>query len=156
MKLFKSTEVLLPLLSNKIERIQDEFFIKTRMELKILETFRHPARQQQLFNQGRTAPGNIVTFAEAYESMHQYCLAVDFIVDTDTEKKGIQDPYSSKIQWHILGELCSDYDLEWGGKWGDMGHCEVRTDLKAIDLRKIFETNNPYGIQSVFSAIGGK
>lgn len=45
--------------------------------VKVLEIYRPPERQEQLYRQGRSAPGKIVTYAKAYESPHQWGLAVD-------------------------------------------------------------------------------
>ncbi|MES2653088.1 MAG: peptidoglycan-binding protein [Bacteroidota bacterium] len=47
---------------------------------KIFEAFRHPERQADLYAQGRTKPGNIVTYAQPWSSYHQYGLAVDFVL----------------------------------------------------------------------------
>ncbi|SMC54198.1 peptidoglycan-binding protein [Pedobacter nyackensis] len=47
---------------------------------QIFEAFRYPERQTDLYAQGRTKPGNIVTYAKAWSSFHQYGLAVDFVL----------------------------------------------------------------------------
>jgi hypothetical protein len=47
---------------------------------QIFEAFRYPERQKELYAQGRTKPGNIVTYAKAWSSFHQYGLAVDFVL----------------------------------------------------------------------------
>lgn len=47
---------------------------------KAFEAWRSPARQNFLYAQGRTRPGNKVTFVEAWGSYHQYGLAVDFVL----------------------------------------------------------------------------
>ncbi len=44
------------------------------------EGFRTPVRQDWLYQQGRTRPGAVVTKARAWESYHQYGLAVDFVL----------------------------------------------------------------------------
>lgn len=47
---------------------------------KLFEAFRTPERQQWLFEQGRTRPGNIVTKAKPWESFHQYGLGADLVL----------------------------------------------------------------------------
>ena len=47
---------------------------------QIFEAFRYPERQKELYAQGRTKPGDIVTYAQAWSSFHQYGLAVDFVL----------------------------------------------------------------------------
>ncbi len=49
------------------------------LPLKVFEAWRSPERQQFLFEQGRTRPGGKVTFSRAWESYHQYGLAVDIV-----------------------------------------------------------------------------
>lgn len=50
--------------------------------LQVFEAFRSPQRQAALYAQGRTRPGNKVTWARPWESYHQYGLAVDFVIRT--------------------------------------------------------------------------
>ena len=47
---------------------------------EVFEAFRTPTRQQYLYAQGRTRPGAKVTWAGPWCSIHQYGLAVDFVV----------------------------------------------------------------------------
>ncbi len=49
------------------------------LPLRVFEAWRPPERQRYLYEQGRTRPGNKVTFAKAWESYHQYGLAVDIV-----------------------------------------------------------------------------
>jgi peptidoglycan LD-endopeptidase CwlK len=52
------------------------------LPFRIFEAFRSPVRQAWLYDQGRTParPGAIVTRAKAWDSYHQYGLAVDFVL----------------------------------------------------------------------------
>lgn len=49
------------------------------LAFRVFEAYRSPERQQWLFAQGRTRPGGKVTNAEAWQSFHQYGLAVDMV-----------------------------------------------------------------------------
>jgi peptidoglycan LD-endopeptidase CwlK len=49
------------------------------LPLRIFEAWRSPERQRYLYAQGRTTNGPIVTYAKAWQSYHQYGLAVDFV-----------------------------------------------------------------------------
>jgi peptidoglycan LD-endopeptidase CwlK len=49
------------------------------LPLRIFEAWRSPERQRYLYEQGRTRPGSIVTYAKAWQSYHQYGLAADFV-----------------------------------------------------------------------------
>jgi len=43
----------------------------------VTEAYRSPARQEHLYEQGRVRPGKKVTKAKAWQSFHNYSLAVD-------------------------------------------------------------------------------
>lgn len=47
---------------------------------RVFEAYRFPQRQEDLYAQGRTKDGNIVTYARPWSSYHQYGLAVDFVL----------------------------------------------------------------------------
>ncbi len=49
------------------------------LRIYIYEGLRSPERQAELYAQGRTKPGKIVTKAGPWQSMHQYGLAIDFV-----------------------------------------------------------------------------
>jgi len=53
--------------------------------------------QAKLYAQGRTAPGKIVTNAKPGYSAHQYGIAVDFCLDGDLTRAGLQP------DWNIAG-----------------------------------------------------
>lgn len=46
----------------------------------VFEAFRPPERQTWLYAQGRSRPGGIVTRSQAWQSYHQYGLAVDLVL----------------------------------------------------------------------------
>lgn len=46
-------------------------------QIKVVETYRSPARQDFLYEKGRTQPGKKVTYAKGFMSLHNYALAVD-------------------------------------------------------------------------------
>jgi peptidoglycan L-alanyl-D-glutamate endopeptidase CwlK len=50
------------------------------LPFRIFEAFRSPFRQDWLYQQGRSRPGSIVTYAQPWDSYHQYGLAADFVL----------------------------------------------------------------------------
>lgn len=83
-------------------------------KLLFAETYRSQARQQQLYAQGRTAPGLIVTRLQKV-GVHGYGLAVDFgLFDT-----GKYDPKGEHYQF--LADLCKEHRLISGINWGTPG-----------------------------------
>ncbi|WP_439648439.1 M15 family metallopeptidase [Aquimarina aggregata] len=49
------------------------------IRLQVTSAFRSWKEQAQLYNQGRSSPGQIVTHAKAGESYHNYGLAFDVV-----------------------------------------------------------------------------
>lgn len=140
-KLITDIDFLWPGIRKIIGSMIDDFGSETAFSLRILETYRSPERQNSLWALGRTIPDTKkVTFKRAYQSMHQYGLACDFVVDTNPDKPGIQDPYSDQIDWPLLGNIGTKYGLEWGGAWlaKDMGHFQVKTSYTISDLQSIY------------------
>lgn len=90
------------------------------------EAYRSPARQQTLWNQGRTAPGPIVTNAKPGESAHQYNRALDVALD-GSPKPGLQMLWNWKAAgWLWLrAKIAVHPRLQSGWKWGDWPHIQV-------------------------------
>lgn len=78
----------------------------------IFDGFRSIAKQDQLYAQGRTLPGDIVTNARGGESFHNYGVAVDIVFGT----KG-NPSWSPKNPWATLGKVGKKHGFEWGGDW---------------------------------------
>ena len=78
--------------------------------VRIAEGYRSPERQNELYAQGRTTKGNIVTNAKAGESLHQYGVAVDFVF----RKEGYN---ASDELWDTLGVIGKSQGFEWGNDW---------------------------------------
>jgi peptidoglycan LD-endopeptidase CwlK len=85
----------------------------------LFEGFRTPHRQDELYAQGRTTSGPIVTNAKALQSAHQYGLGFDLIF----EKYNWNPPNYSEW-WAVLGEEGRKLGLKWGGEWSDYPHFE--------------------------------
>ena len=80
------------------------------MPFRIFEGFRYPERQAELFSQGRTKPGNIVTHAEPWRSYHQFGLAADLVLYIDG-KWSWSTEKAYKPMWKRMHELGKKYGL---------------------------------------------
>jgi peptidoglycan L-alanyl-D-glutamate endopeptidase CwlK len=80
----------------------------------VTETIRTTARQQELYAQGRTKPGLIVTQRNGTTSRsnHQSGLAADFAIS-----KGGKLDWDDEEFWQYLGHLARKHGLAWGGDW---------------------------------------
>lgn len=83
-------------------------------------TLRTFAEQNDLYSQGRTKQGHIVTNAKGGMSYHNYGLALDIVLlsngvaiwdnDIDIDKDG-------KADWIEVVNIFKSYGWEWGGDW---------------------------------------
>ena len=116
----------------------DSFMQRLREEhvpMKVVEARRSPERQTYLA--GKNKPGATLTNAGAWQSPHQYGLAVDMVVDLaalpEDQRKWFSSPTDTSSPeaqkyWAKFGELAKASGLEWGGGWKsfkDYGHVEM-------------------------------
>jgi peptidoglycan L-alanyl-D-glutamate endopeptidase CwlK len=95
------------------------------IDLRVTSTLRTLAEQAELYAQGRTKPGQIVTQAKPGQSWHNWGLAFD-----------VAPFYAGKPQWNSrhwdrIGELGKKLGLSWGGTWlrPDRPHFEYHPGL---------------------------
>ena len=91
------------------------------IKIRATECLRTAKEQDALYAKGRTAPGSKVTNARGRDakSMHQWGVAVDIVIDMDTDKDGdvdISDLYNVKLL-NVVGKIGESIGLEWGGSW---------------------------------------
>lgn len=94
--------------------------------MRVTEGVRTDERQRELYAQGRTAPGSIVTNCDGvtHRSRHQpqadgYGHAVDCCFDSETPYEG---------PWAVYGAAGEALDLVWGGRFTrlvDRPHLEL-------------------------------
>ena len=99
----------------------------------VTETLRTKERQAELYAQGRTAPGKIVTWTK--NSRHQSGLAWDVCKN----KKG--EEYSDIGFFEALGAIAKSLGITWGGDWEkqDMPHFEVTDSWEEENLEEILK-----------------
>ena len=123
---------LRPLVQRKADQMVAAFQA-AGMPIRIVEGVRSCERQDALYAQGRTKPGNIVTNARCGDSYHQYGVAVDFVF----RKEGYG---ATKEQWELLGRVGEALGFEWGGRWKsgfvDRPHFEMTLGYKLKQFRR--------------------
>lgn len=103
-------------LSPAVRPMVDEFLYAASgagLELLVTCTTRTMQEQADLYAEGRTAPGHIVTNAQPGQSAHQYGMALDFVPIING--KPCWD--DSNPVWEIAGKLAESCGLEWAGRW---------------------------------------
>jgi peptidoglycan L-alanyl-D-glutamate endopeptidase CwlK len=126
--------------SRRIEDLQPLLQVKARYFLNLCEqewptgevdviitnTLRTLAEQQALYDQGRSKPGKIVTWAKPGSSAHNYGLAFDF-VPVRLGKLVWGTKGADLDLWMRCGHFAETLGLEWGGRWKktDYPHCQI-------------------------------
>lgn len=110
------------------------------LNVRLTSGYRSAKEQNELYAQGRSKPGDVVTNAKAGQSYHNYGLAVDFVIihnnkadydlSADNNRNDIPD-------WQELGELGKALGFEWGGDWDtfpDYPHLQMDFGLSLRQL----------------------
>ena len=117
-------------------RLRDEAFLiydeicealTGRAMCRFSYTLRTFAEQAEIFAQGRTKPGGIVTNARPGLSAHNYGLAVDIVLVVDKNGDGkfesaawdVKSDFDKdgKADWIEVVNIFKQYGWEWGGDW---------------------------------------
>jgi peptidoglycan L-alanyl-D-glutamate endopeptidase CwlK len=144
-------DLVYPPLLEKMEIVFQDMWNVTGQKMKYTHGYRSPEAQAELFAQGRTKPGKIVTYSPAGSSWHEYGLAVDVAF------KG-PDPYLDTYAdrnklWEIFGSLAEQNGLVWGGRFlrvVDMPHIQWAVPFGIADAKELLARG---GVRQVWQAI---
>lgn len=87
---------------------------------RFTNTLRTFAEQRELFAQGRTKPGKIITKAREGFSYHNYGLAIDIVlIDGKNASWDVKKDFDGdgKSDWIEVVQIFKEYGWEWGGDW---------------------------------------
>lgn len=95
------------------------------IDVMVTQTLRTCAEQNELYSQGRTQPGGVVTNAPGCRSWHTHGRALDLLVRDNGKvvSNGLDARYAQ------LGEYARTLGFKWGGDFGDYGHFEFHPGL---------------------------
>ena len=134
------------LLHPKIQAISIQFINALEDELgrkmRVTSGFRSIAEQEQLYAQGRTAPGNVVTQVKGGRSYHNYGLAIDIVEIKDGQ------PIWNNPDWESIAKIGEDMGFEWGGRWTsfvDKPHFQMTFEKKTSDLLALYNSGQRDG-----------
>lgn len=109
---------------------QAELGLPANMAIRVVQGLRTIEEQNALYASGRTKRGPIVTNAKGGSSYHNYGLALDFAILTDTDDSGTFDDLSWDIRkdndkdgiadWLEVVTVFESYGWDWGGKWNSL------------------------------------
>jgi peptidoglycan L-alanyl-D-glutamate endopeptidase CwlK len=103
---------------------------KQGINLRITAGLRTAAEQEALFQQGRTTPGAKVTNARAWQSYHNYGLAIDVV-----PMNALNQPDWNSREWNRIGQIGKSVGLRWGGDFKsivDRPHFEIGPPLRDL------------------------
>lgn len=124
---------LLPLVKGKVEEFI-ELCKQENIDLLVTSTYRDIESQNELYSQGRTKEGKIVTNARGGESFHNYRCALDIVPIVN----GKPDWDGSHPVWAKIGEIGTKCGLEWAGNWKsfkELAHFQFTNGLTLADLK---------------------
>lgn len=109
----RDINLLHPIAKYKAEQLI-KLCAKKGLKIGIAETKRTVSEQNELYAQGRTKKGSIVTNANgtSFSSLHQWGIAFDFYRNDGKEAYNDSDGFFSKV-----GKIGKSIGLEWGGDW---------------------------------------
>lgn len=108
----RNLEDLLPTVRAKA-RAMLEVCAAQGIDVLVTSTYRDKESQEELYAQGRTKPGKIVTKARGGQSWHNYKCAFD-VVPLRNGKPVWDD---SDPIWQTIGKIGESVGLEWAGRW---------------------------------------
>jgi hypothetical protein len=107
-----------PIVRDRVRKLMFEM-AKQALPFRIFEAYRTPQRQAELYAKGRIKPGRKVTRADAWQSMHQYGLAVDFVLYHP-------EPGVEGWSWKTTGK-CAGY-------WAEYKRLAIACDLRQLSF----------------------
>jgi peptidoglycan L-alanyl-D-glutamate endopeptidase CwlK len=135
------TEKVLASLASSFRPTAREFVNQARAEgypVVLTDGTRTMAEQRRLYAQGRTAPGKIVTNADAGESPHNFGLSIDFAFGDALGKP----TWPNDAPWATVAQIGKDLGLVWGG------------DFRSFTDRPHLETSNWRTIRNAWRQTG--
>ncbi len=144
-----------PALARKIRQMADILELDhPPVKLRVTEGLRSWNEQAQLYAQGRSLPGAIVTNAEPGHSWHQFGLAVDVV---PFGLDGRPDWNTSHPIWRRLVQLGTHLGLVAGAQWRsfpDYPHFQLTGKLPQTPDLEVRETFGQSGIAGIWQSTG--
>lgn len=131
-----------PIVASKQEQLVS-LARKKGIRVIITEGYRSEERQEELYQQGRTTDGQIVTSARGGESYHNYGLAIDFAIRVSNDKVIWDMEYdgngNGKSDWLEIVDIAKELGFEWGGDWvnfPDYPHLQYDFGYSIAELKR--------------------
>ncbi|MEM7044543.1 MAG: peptidoglycan-binding protein, partial [Pseudomonadota bacterium] len=120
-------------------------------DVRVIAGYRSFAEQQQRFEQGRRAPGRVLTDVEGGHSWHNYGLAVDIVLNDDEGRPAW--PEDSNVFWQRLGDAALAHGAVWGGLFGYPAHIEYHPQFERDEAGTLIEDFEGHGLEAIWERI---
>jgi peptidoglycan LD-endopeptidase CwlK len=136
-----------PFLASKIRQLAD-LLSKEGVTIRVTQGLRTWEEQQRLYDQGRTAPGQIVTDAPPGYSWHQFALAVDVVPMMELGP----DWNVTHPVWARIVQVGTSLGLDSGATWRtykDYPHFQLTGNLPVTpgpNVRAVYQTDGIAGV----------
>lgn len=138
-----------PDISERVKKTFEEVKTTTGLSMRVTEGLRSWKRQEDLYAQGRTAPGSIVTWSKPGDSFHHYGFAVDACFQgTDPY---LEHHHRGEMIWREYGRIARLNGLFWGGDWAsstDRPHVQMTYGMSLDRLKALYKEG---GISAVWT-----
>lgn len=121
----------------------------------VVEGYRSYTRSEELYAQGRSKQGPVVTRARAGQSAHNFGIAADLVLDGYLERAGLQPDYRPD-SYEPLRALAPKHGLVWGGGWAglkDYPHVQLPNWVTAVDLYPLREAFSTGGLTAAWAVL---
>lgn len=141
-----------PAVRNELYLIYDEIreALNGKAIFRVTRVWSSFAEQDVIYQQGRSKPGKIVTWAKAGFSYHNYALAVNFVLLVDRDNNGTFEEASwetnvdfdgdGQADWMEIVNIFTKYGWEWGGNWNkpktDKPHMQKTFGYSVVQLKE--------------------
>jgi hypothetical protein len=119
----RSLDLVVPEFRNKLDRVIERMESEFGYKVEVTETYRSQSRQNVLYEQGRTEPGQVVTWTRA--SNHTAGRAADLVVDGS---------YDNPLAYQRLMTIAREEGLRTLGP-RDTGHVELPSPVTLASAR---------------------
>lgn len=125
-------------LNPKVKKLAEQFIKACKdagIDILIYSTYRDAESQNELYAQGRTKPGRIVTNAKAGFSYHNWRCAFDFVPIVNGKAR-----WDDSAAYAKCGAIAEDLGFEWAGRWSgklkEVAHLQFTGGLSIFDFQK--------------------
>ncbi|MFC4411766.1 M15 family metallopeptidase [Chungangia koreensis] len=128
------------------------------IEITITDGFRSIEEQNQIYRQGRSNEGNVVTYAKGGQSYHNFGLAIDFALSFPDGSVSWDMSYdgngNGKSDWHEVAAIGKELGFEWGGDWRsfkDYPHLQMTFGLSLGELQEGWRPEDTMEKREIFN-----